>query len=332
MSIKKITKSVSFYLLLINVLLFIFTASVIPGLNGFRLIYDFEMATGLHLAGILINLFLICIAVEAIYGRIWKPLISVPLVIFVGYYVIFTYQTLEATSRGKELQNSNPRILMKYDKNLHSLVLPGENEKWRHISRFVRTHNISETFENKKSYPGEFLTYQIVLRKNCKLVPSDNLSNLSKKYIRTSEIWEGVTRVLRDQLQKNNLKLCSFSFPKIPPNPQIVVKITQQLHRKFLTNFRETIYSFEFKGNQIGKYRIETISRYKKLPSFEISCFRYYGWRWKCSFGARRETYDLDSTPKNLNVEKFEHPVSIALGIEKYSQSDLSKVGAYLEH
>src|ERR1700685_3425770 len=79
---------------------------------------------GALLTGLLVQVFLIGLLVEAFIGRVPRLLAVIPVIAYGGYYALYAQQTIEIREKSAQLRQENSGKIFDFDFDINSLVSP----------------------------------------------------------------------------------------------------------------------------------------------------------------------------------------------------------------
>lgn len=288
------------------------TASKVLALLILLLALEYFPVTGIFLmliagpfiAGLLVHVFLICIFVEAVTGRLPRILAIIPIVAYCGYYAVFVRESWQLRQLSATLRMSNPSKVYNFDPNVSSLVMD-------RAQQFVQTHDIPAVYEVNSRFPEGYSSVRLITGGQCNGIQKDTLNRISISYFH----FDGV-------FQK---QLCLLTVPEQPPGGMVrVTSVHDKQPPTYLTGFRQQTTQISIDNSIAGSFKTATVQRLLAFPILGIGCFLNDGSStWSCGAQFLRKTEAVDGTPETVDGAKFDDPVSVMLGIRKYTSADL---------
>ncbi|MBR1215539.1 hypothetical protein [Bradyrhizobium sp. JYMT SZCCT0180] len=274
---------------------------VIPVLGFFILIFG-----GPYLAGLLLHVFLVALAVESWLRRIPRALIAIPLVAYGSYFGLYVYQTIDIARVSAELRKANSGKVLDFNAEVHSLVTPN-------AQAFVSSHKVSAAYESNANFePEGYLSYRLIRTDQCK-IEKDSQNRIQTWGARFGD--KAITTA------------CLLRFPEKPPHQVAsVTKIGDEEVWKHKAGISAQISELTLDGKVIGVYKTASVWRLPAFPVLMIGCFPMAS---RCAADFNRSHVTLDTVPDGLDRERFDGPESVMLGIPKYSSAEIAEFRGY---
>lgn len=262
------------------------------------------------IAGLLIHVVLGSLIVEALCGRISKMLLVLPLLVYGGYYAFYFYQGAAITTREAELQGRNPGLLMTFDPTTHALVM-------KDALAIVKGYHIPVVYSANTNVQEGYRSHRLMQNEECQTVPKDTQSRVHISGV-------SYDRALKRAFIKHQKSLCHLTYPERPEKPLITVAVTDPEIWKHRMAITEERYTVEFEGKTLGTFTRAFIYRISPIPFFAVGCGLVSSKpAWECGATVKKSLLRLETIPPGVDQERFTHPVSIMLGIEKYTTDEL---------
>lgn len=262
------------------------------------------------ISGLLVHVFLISLAVEAVVHRIPRLFLLVPLAVYGAYYVVYAQQTIEISRKSAELRTSNPGKVLDFDANSYALVTAEANS-------LTQYYAIPVAYEaNKNFQPEGHLSFRLIRRDQCK-IPKD-----SQARIQTFGMH------LNNRFQQG---VCVLRFPEAPQG-KIVTAVrsgdNEVWRHKWPISGQATTITLD--GKVLGVYRSASVWRLPPFPVGFIGCALISSTpAWKCGADFSRTHIVLDTVPAGVDRSLYDTPLSVMLGLKKYTEADLANFRGY---
>jgi hypothetical protein len=307
---RRLFSSVSVYVLLVIVTLFLFQKFDVTGV--------FLMIVGAQFAqGVLVHIFLVSILIESIVRRVPRAFIIVPIFAYGGYYAAYFYEAHQIALVTKELRSSNPGKLFDFDPKLHSLVMDerGHINVEDEADGFVQTHAIPLTFS--QGGPEGYLSYRLITKSQFQGVAQDTQFRVN--------MWP-----VRDSAKRWLTNIYRLRLPERPLNETITVTKGGALLQEHHTEIRLQTTKISMNGTVIGSFRMAFGRHLTPFPLLLIGCvLNDAEGRWHCLAQFDRTRVVIDGIPDSIDRAKFDTPVSVMLGIPKYTPADLQAFSGF---
>jgi hypothetical protein len=263
--------------------------------------------------GLVLHVFLIALFVEALARRVPRFLIAIPIAAYGGYYAWVAVQAFQIAEKSTELRTSNPGQLLQLDPDTQSLVTKDAQE-------FVKHHAIPVAYEPNAGYkPEGHLSYRLIRRDQC---------NIRK---------DSQSRIVTQGMHFNNVlqqAVCVLRFPEAPEHAPVVATTRGDLEIwKHKWSITEETVDLAVDGRVVGSYRSASVWRLPKLPLMMIGCALNSGKpAWECGADFFTTHTTLDATPTGIDPARYDSPLSVMLGIPKYTKDDLKTFRGYLQN
>ena len=285
--------------------LYLLIALILLQLFPYTGVFLMLVAGGL-ITGLVVHVVLALMAVDALTrrGPVW--LLLFPALFYGGYYLRYFQQKLEIARTTAELAATNPKKILAYDPDAHSLVMAG-------ASGFVTTHDLPVAYqENRNFQPEGYLSYRLTPRAQCDAIVEDTQSRIEKRGVHADGVF-----------QKG---VCRLRFPEVPPHPVVSVVVTpdpKNDRMKRGVNIQTT--SIVVDGRTLGAFRTAKIPRLPTFPWLYIGCaLNSAAPAWVCDAAVMRATFAIDATPADVDPAIYDSPLAIMLGIRKYRPGALN--------
>ena len=296
------TKTVSFWSFLLLAVLLLLQLFPITGI--FLMFFG-----GAMLAGLLVHVFLISLLIEGYLRRVPRVLMILPIVAYGGYYALYAKQTLDIARKAAELRASNPKQVLDFDPKTQALVTAN-------AQALIQSYAIPAVYQPNPNYTEGYLSYRLIPRGEC-MVARDSQGRI---------ITFGI--FLNHRLQK---QVCVLRFPEMPEGK--IVKAVRSgddeiWRRKWGISEQTTTLSIDDKV--IGTYRSAFVWRLPLLPVGFVGCALIdSSSSWQCGADFMRHYQVLDTVPAGVDRAKYGLPLSVMLGLKKYTEADLANFHGY---
>jgi hypothetical protein len=251
------------------------------------------------IAGFLVHAFLVCLAVDAIRGRVWRGLIVIPILAYGGYYAMYGAQWYEIEQKSAQMRAANPGKIFDFDPDLHSLVAA-------EAGQLVNSREIPVVYEANTNYPEGHLAYRLITREQCNNIKRDTQARV---------ITYGVH--FEDRFQQ---QVCQLRMPEAPQHAVVkAVKRGDEDIWKHTRKIMEQTTDLVFDGKVLGSYRTASVWRLPSFPRLVIGCGLD-----NCDYNFWRTLTTIDSAPNGVDTAKYDTPVTVMLGLRKYTAADLA--------
>jgi hypothetical protein len=113
--------------------------------------------------GLAVHAFLIGLGVEAALGRVPRFLLVVPLVAYSAYYVMYLREAREIDARVRQIKASNPSLVLAFDPQRYSLVLPRA-----HAQLVAGHYDVLVTYDAQPNFrPEGFVSHHLLDHAQC---------------------------------------------------------------------------------------------------------------------------------------------------------------------
>jgi len=267
--------------------------------------------SGGMLLGFFVNVMLVCLLIEAAFGRISRRFLALPLIAFGGYYLAYAYQTFDIQRETAALQASNPvGKTFDFDANVHALVTPNAEA----LATFYEIP-VAYIAEPQVS-PEKYLSYRLIERDQC------NLPRYSQNRII-------VSRILFEKVWLESV--CLLRFPELPPDGAIQV-IRRGFDEIWKPDWRitEQITELHLGNTVIGSFKAASVWRLPFFPLLRVACVPGPGQpTWRCQADFDPTQMFIDAIPAKVDRTQFDTPETIMLGIAKRTASDFANFRDY---
>jgi len=299
-------KSVSGILFIIISGLLLLQAFPYPGIF-------FMMLGAPFLTGLLLNIFLVAVAIEALTKRIPRGFLAIPLIACGAYYGLYIYQAIDIARVAAALRSSNSGKVIDFDGDKYSLVSPSANA-------LVRTHKISVAYEENQNFqPEQYLSFRLIRRDQC------NIAKDSLHRIQLSGVDFG---------SHSHDQACVLSVPEVPRSKVVSVeKIGDEevWNRKLGIGLQTSHLMVD--GKIVGTFKTASVWRLWPIPLLSAGCGLISSpAAWKCGAGFARSHEVLDTVPSDIDRDRFDGPESVMLGLPKYTVNDFKNFRGYPEN
>jgi hypothetical protein len=263
------------------------------------------LVAGAFIAGLLVHLFLASVFVEAATGRIPRALILAPIIAYAGYYVAYFREGAQIEQMSKTLRTSNPGKLYDFDPTANSLVMSQAQE-------FVEAHDVPVVYESNKNFPEAYLSERLITRPQCKGIKRDTQNRIFTFGVFFNRVF-----------QQN---VCLLRFPERPTNKVVTVtSFGDSQIGAHLNGITEQTTRISIDDKIVGSFTRAFIWRLPSFPVLAIGCMLIDNpASWRCFTHFDRSLLKIDGIPESVDRSKYDDPVSVMLGIGKYTAADLS--------
>lgn len=284
------------------------TLQAIPYTGVFLMLFGAPL-----IAGLLVHAALLAFAAEALTGRASRELILIPIVAYGGYYAVYAYQGFEIAQKVAELRRANPGQIFAFDPAQHSLITS-------EAETFVKTHEVPVAYvANGNFRPERYLAFRLLPRDRCgRGVDSQG-----------RVLWSGVH--FNGKFQNH---LCELRMPEAPQNKAVhAIRKGDDEVWKRKRGIMEQTTEIVVDGAVVGSYRSASVWRLPKVPLMYIGCgLISSGPKWDCGFDFMREFVTVDTAPDSVDHTKYDTPVSVMLGLRKYTATDITNFKGYAQN
>jgi len=301
--LRRILSSVSSKVLII---LIIFLALEYFPITGIFLM----LVAGPFIAGLLVNLFFASVLVEAATGRIPRAFVLVPIIAYGGYYAAYFREGLQVEQLSQKLRTSNSGKIYDFDPTANSLVMDQAQE-------FVETHDVPVVYEPNANFPEAYLSERLISRAQCRGIKKDT----ENRVVTFGVIFNGI-------FQQN---VCFLRFPEHPTNKAVKVMLLGDpqiwAHHK---EIRQQTTEISVDDKTVGSFTRAFIWRLPAFPFLAVGCTLIdQPPSWKCFASFNRSLMTIDGIPDIVDRAKFDDPISVMLGIRRYTAADLSTFAGF---
>ena len=268
---------------------------------------------GLALAGLLVQVFLISLLVEAYLGRVPRVLAAIPIIAYASYYGLYAYQTINIQLKSAQLQQRNPGKIFDFNPEVHSLVTPD--------ARLVTQYAIPVAYQPDKNIkPEDHLAFRLVRSEQCNNLPKDGRHSVQKFGVHFGNVFQ------------NNV--CDLRFAESPPRK--VVRAVKHGDTGETWNgtlgIGEQLTEIIVDGAVVGSFRTASVWRLPIFPRLNIGCGLRNFSDWKCDAEFFASHVKIDTIPHSVDHGKYGSPESVMLGIAKYNAADLANFRGYKQN
>ena len=270
------------------------------------------MLGGLALAGLLIQVFLISLLVEACLGRVPRALAAIPIIAYGGYYALYAYQTVDIQLKTAQLQQRNPGKIFDFDPEVHSLVTPD--------ARLVTQYAVPVAYQPDKNFkPEDHLAFRLVRNDQCNNLAKDGRHRAQKFGVHFGDVFQ------------NNV--CDLRFPESPARKVVMaVKRGDTEAWNGTLKISERLTEIIIDGAVVGSFRTASVWRLPIFPRLTIGCGLRNFSDWKCDADFLLSHIKIDTIPHSVDHGKYGSPESVMLGIPKYSAADLTNFRGFKQN
>lgn len=269
-------------------------------------------------AGLALVLFLICLALEAAFGRIPRVFALIPLAAVALGFTIYLVQDSEIAKLEAQLRETNPGRVMQFDPDVHDLVTEG-------AKGFVQAHRIPVAYkESRHHQPQGYLSHRLILEGDCRSIQKDPLHRVMRQWVR------GKDQRTSGSGRPTPPRICMLWFPEVPEKPVVRAAVEDRETRTRGLEIRDRVYRIEYEGRNLGEYRTASVYRYHRIPIPVIGCTLVPAApRLACLARFQGSWEALDAVPADVDQAKFAHPIAIMLGIRKYLPGELDSFAGF---
>ncbi len=268
---------------------------------------------GALIAGLALHVFLIALFVEALAGRAPRVLMAIPIAAYGGYYALLGHQASQIAEKSAELRAANAGKVLPFDPNMRSVVT-------KEASEFVSQHAIAVAYQPASGFkPEGYLAFRLIRRDQCK-IPRD-----SQGRIVTLGVFFG------DELQH---AVCELRIPEMPEHKPIVATTRGDAEiQKHKWSISEYSTDFAVDGQIVTSYRSASVWQLPRLPKLFIGCGLVSSKpAWECGADFLTTYMTLDVVPAGIDRARYDSPLSVVLGIPKYTAEDLAHFQGFAEN
>ena len=257
-----------------------------------------------YVAGWLAHVCLLALAADAIIGSLPRAAALIPMLAYGGYYVARSEQDSHLRLRSEEVRNGNPGTVLKFDPSKYSLVMDGANE-------FVASHAIPVVYARDPAYrPEGYVSFRLPTPRD-----AGSTSSSAEKSIRIDRISVG-GHVFDD-----------LATAEKPEHSIVAATVSDDPGQGWKDwNIGGETTSIAADGRTVGVFRSAYARRLPVLPFLRIGCsFSPASSARRCEADFITEHVAIESRPRTIDRDVYDDPVSIMLGIRKYSAGDLAE-------
>ena len=257
-----------------------------------------------YVAGWLAHVCLLALAADAVIGSLPRAAALIPMLAYGGYYVARSQQDSHLRLRSEEVRNGNPGTVLKFDPSKYSLVMDGANE-------FVASHAIPVVYARDPAYrPEGYVSFRLPTPRD-----AGSTSSPPKKASGSTEYpWAATSST-------------TLRWRKSPHIPIVAATVSDDPGQGWKDwNIGGETTSIAADGRTVGVFRSAYARRLPVLPFLRIGCtFSPASSARRCEADFITERVAIESRPRTIDRDVYDDPVSIMLGIRKYSASDLAE-------
>jgi len=261
------------------------------------------------IAGLLVHVVLIALAVESLTGVRPREFILIPILAYGGYYAMYAFEGYIVTRKSAELRATNPGQIFTFDPSQHSLVTSG-------AEALAGTHEIPVVYEPNLGFrPERHLAHRLIPRAHCG-TRGDSQGRV---------MWMGVH--FDGKLQNG---VCRLRMAEAPPHNVVHATKRGDETYNFKPGFLEQTTDIIFGGAVIGVYRTASIWRLLPVPMIVIGCgLNGKGPGPDCGAEFTRKVIAIDAVPDRVDRAVYDTPLSVMLGLRKYTAADFANFKGY---
>ncbi|WP_441228140.1 hypothetical protein AB7813_12800 [Tardiphaga sp. 20_F10_N6_6] len=263
--------------------------------------------------GLLVHVFLIALAVEAMVGRLPRAALMLPILAYGGYYGAYVYEGIKVGMAAAQFRSENSGKVMEFDPAAHSLVTST-------AQTFISDHRIPVAYAvDQYAEPEGFRSFRLVRSDQCRL-EKDGLVR-----IQTSGVFEP---------SSSKIFACTLSIPEKPPYALVSVAKTDDKNIRDRNGaIHEQLSEVTFNGQILGRFKTGSIWRLPLLPKLVIGCsLNSAAPAWQCGARFDRSPVELQAVPESIDRDRFDTPESVMLGIPKLVVAEFTDFRGYPEN
>lgn len=259
------------------------------------------MLAGAFVTGLLVHVFFVSLFFDAYRRRVPRFLMIVPFIAYGSYYVAYGLQATDIARKSAELSAANPGKLIDFDATTQALVA-------KYAKEIVERYAIPVAYAPIN--PEGYYSYRMIRRDQCKL-PRDNQGRIQVSYL------------------TNNL--CLIQFPEAPRGQIVKAVLSGHQNRWHQERGISEQLTTVFVGDkEIGSYRSASVWRLPAFPMGFIGCgLLDMPSSWQCSAEFLRKWMPINAVPAGLDESQDDTPLTIMLGLKKYTAADLADFKGY---
>jgi hypothetical protein len=249
---------------------------------------------------------LLGIFIDAVRGALPREMISIPVLIYSGYYFVFWQQGIHIGRKSEELGRQNPGLILAFDPKLHSLLTDDAD-------LFAASYSIPVAYARDPSIIGdEYVSYRLLSR--------DKVN----QYLSRNSGGAQILSVYIDDVLQPNVKEI-----RIPERPRLGV-ITATAHDEPGEGWKDWnigvhTTSLSLDGRFLGTFNSGYARRLLTFPFFTVRCKSAPGSpARRCYAEFATELKGIESRPPSVNRTLYDSPVSIMLGLKRRSEDELA--------
>ncbi len=256
-------------------------------------------------AGWLGQLALLGLCVDALRGKLPRPVVLIPLLFYVSYYFAYWEQGAHIKLKSEELRRTNPGRIVAFDPRSSALAMDKADA-------FAASYSIPVVYARDPSFVGdEYLSYRLVATDRIVSYLSRNRDGVQV----FSVYWN-------DRILPNVREL---KYPERPRHQIISVSVADnpgQGWKDFNIGTQTTSVSTD--GRLIGTFRSAYVLRLPPAPMFTLGCTQSLtSSKRMCRAEFVTERVPIESRPDSVDRTLYDDPVSVMLGIRQLSEKDM---------
>ena len=265
------------------------------------------------LAGVLVQLLLATLFVEAVTRRLPRIFACIPFLFYGAYYAMFVMEGREVAEDAAKLRSQNEGVAFRFDPATQALVVED-------ASTFASEHDLPVVYEKSpfKDAPDAYVAHRRLPRHQCEqahaalsaLPTAIERSRIEIYYPRKGGKLDG----------EPSKTMCVLSLPETPTKAIVSASKSDPPTRPEGAAISEGTVDFAYLGRTVASYSIASIDRLPAFPSLVIGCVLVPGTPpWPCTAKFLRRRTEIVTDP---NAGAEEDPVGAVLGIPMLSEPD----------
>lgn len=248
----------------------------------------------------LVHVFFIALAVEAITRRVPLVLIVIPIAAYGWYYVQYFQEIADPQLVGTVLRAANPGRVLSYDPKQHAIVVRSINDL------DPQRHDIAVVYQSYSS-PEHATAWRLLAGEQCN-IPVDIQHEFRVDQIRRSP----------------NGPRCTLVMPETPAGTLFtLVERKEDTAWARAHHVRQTAWELRVDEQLRATYRTARVERLLPFPLLVLGCgLNDANGKLDCYRGLYRFPLEVDTAPAGLDTKRYDTPLSIMLGIPRYSDTE----------
>ena len=286
----------------------------------FILVIPVMVLTGPYVWGFLPHLLTLAFLYDIRRKRFSKKLLPIIILPYIGYYAFYFYEASIIHMTENKFIAENKKQKINFDPSKQVLVIPGGEE-------LVTYNRLPVIYERNEYSPEGYLSYRLVSPEKCKEI--DNIKRKVFDFDTFGITWYRSKRLFDSIF----LKQCQLRTAEKPQKDALIISKKEDTESIYGINFLKTTYSISLNQQILGTLKTATITPVPTFPFLIISCGIFHSTSiWKCEGQFHSSSYALQNADQETVNKYGNHPVAIALKLERYKETDFSSFKDYEEN